>query len=111
MARALTLMLKTANPTSLSTILQSSIDVANEDEVYESSGNETNLSNLFALKRSTKAVYLSFEGAKKSGNNLKKGGNNTKKGVKAARSYNYLTQDAKKAFNYLQHAFIQAPIL
>ena len=45
--------------------------------------------------------YLISEGAKKSGGN-------TKKGVKNARSPNYLNLAAKKTFNYLWHAFIQA---
>ena len=95
------------------TILQSSIDMAEKNEVGggESDGNETNLSNPSASKKSTKAEYLTSGGAKKGGNNPKMGGGNTKKGVEAARSSDYLTLDAKKAFNHLRHAFIQAFIL
>ena len=88
-------MLKILSPTSSLTILQS-IDVADEDEVGESSSNKTNLSNPSALRRSTKAGYLTSRGAKK-------GSGNTKKGVKAVRSSDYLTSAAKKAFNYLYH--------
>ena len=40
----------------------------------------------------------------------KRDGGNTKKGVKAAKSSDYLTSDAKKTVNHLQHAFIQVLI-
>ena len=102
-AGSLTSILKTSSPTGLLTILQSN-DVVDEDEVGESGGNEMNLLNTSASTRSTRAGYLIFGGAKK-------GGNNTKKGVKAAKDFDYLTPAAKKAFNYLRHAFTQAPIL
>ena len=97
-------MLKTLSLTSSSTISES-IDMADEDEVDrgKSGGNETNLSNLSASKRSTRAGYLTFGGTKK-------GGGNIKKDVKAARGWDYLTLAAKKAFNYLRYAFTQAPI-
>ena len=80
--------------------------MADEDKVGDgqSNGNETNLSNLSMSKRSTGAGYLTSRGAKR-------GNGNTKKGVKAARGFDYLTSAAKKAFNYLQHAFTQASIL
>ena len=55
-------------------------------------------------KRSIRAGYLTSGGAKRSDGN-------TKKDVKAAKSSDYLTPAAKKAFNYLRHAFTQAPIL
>ena len=96
-------MLRTLSPTSSSTILQS-IDVADEDEVGETGGDGTNLSYPSASTRSTRASYLTSGGAKR-------GGGNTKKGVKAARGFDYLTLTAKKTFNYLWHAFTQAPIL
>ena len=97
-------MLRTLSLTGLSIILQS-INVANKDEVGdgENDGNEINLSNLFVSKTSTRAGYLTFGGAKKFGGN-------TKKGVEVAKSPNYLTLVAKKAFNYLRHAFIQVVI-
>ena len=62
-----TLMLKTTSSTSLSTILQLFIDMADKDKVggSKSSGNKTNLSNLSALKESTGAGYLTSKGAKK----------------------------------------------
>ena len=104
-------MLKTINPTSLSTILQLLIDTADEDKFLEKGGNETNLSNPSVSKRSTKAGYLTSKSAKKGGNNPKRGGCNTKNSVKAARGSNYLTLVAKKAFNHLWYTFIQAPIL
>ena len=90
---------KTLSLTSSSAISQS-IDVADEDEVGdgESDCNETNLSNLFASKRSIGAGYLTFGGAKS-------GGGNTKKDVKAARGSDYLNPAAKKAFNHLWHLF------
>ena len=86
--------------TALSIILQL-INEANDDKFGdgESGGNETNLSNLFASKKATKAGYLTSGGAKK-------GGSNTKKGVKAARAPYYLNPATKKVFNYLRHAFI-----
>ena len=103
-------MLRTTNSPGSSTILQSSIDAANENKVDESGSNETNLSNISALKKSTKAWYLTFRDTKKGGDNPKRGACNTKKGVKAAKGSNYLTPDAKKAFNYLWYAFTQAGI-
>ena len=102
-ARSLTLMLRTSSPTSSSIILQS-INVADEEEISENSGNETNLSNLSVSRKSNGAGYLTFGGAKR-------GGGNTKKGVKAAKGFNYLTSAAQKAFNYLWHVFIPTPIL
>ena len=51
-AGLLTSMLRTSSLTGLSTILQS-IDVADEDEVGESDGNKTNLSNPSTSTRST----------------------------------------------------------
>ena len=98
-------MLKTSSPTGSSTILQS-IDVADKNEIGDdkSGGDKINLSNLSASKKSNKVDYLTFEGAKR-------GGANTKKDVKAAEDSDYLNPGAKKAFNYLWHAFIQAPIL
>ena len=104
-------MLKTTNPTGLSTMLQLLINATDKNEVGTSCNNKTNLSNPSLLKRSTKAGYLIFESAKKGGNNSKGGGNNNKNSFKAAKSSNYLTSDAKKTFNYLQHIFIQVPIL
>ena len=104
-AGLLTLMLKTIRLTNLSTILQLLIDMADKNEVGrgKSDGNETNLSNLSVSKRFTGASYLTSGGTKK-------GGGNTKKGVKATKSSNYLILDANKAYNHLQHAFIQVPI-
>ena len=96
-------MLKTSSPTGLSTILQL-IDVSDKDDINESGGNGTNLSNPSISTRSTGAGYLSFGGTKK-------GGGNIKKDVKAAKGSDYLTPAAKKAFNYLRHAFILEPIL
>ena len=91
-------MFKTLNTTESLTILQL-IDIVDEDEVAKSGGNGTNLSNPSALTRSTGAGYLNSRGAKR-------GGGSTKKGVKAAKSSDYLTLVAKKAFNHLRHAFI-----
>ena len=95
-------MLRATSFTCLSTMLQSLIDTADEDKVDadKSDSNETNLSNPFASKRSIEAGYLTFEGVKKGGNNSKKGGGNTKKSIKAARGFDYLTSEAKKAFNH-----------
>ena len=95
-------MLRTLSSTYSSTILQS-INVVDEDEVGESGGNETNLSNLSTLIRFTRGGYSTSGGAKK-------GGNNTKKDVEAARNFDYLIPATKKAFNHLWHAIIQAPI-
>ena len=75
----------------------------NEFGTDKSDGNETNLSNSSALKRSTGAGYLTSGG-------VKKGDGNTKKSVKAARVSDYLIPDAKKNFNHLRYAFIQAPL-
>ena len=83
--------------------MQLSIDTADKNEVGESGGNKTNLSNLSISKKSTKAGYLIF-------NDRKKGSGNIKKDVKAAKDSNYLILDAKKAFNLLRYAFIQALI-
>ena len=101
-------MLRSTGPIGLSNILQSLIDVAKEDEIgrSKSGDNKTNLSNPSASKKFTRASYLTSKGAKKGGNNFKRGGGNTKKGIKTARNSNYLTPDAKKAFNHLRHAFI-----
>ena len=87
--------------------------MADEEKVgeSESDGNETNLLNFFASKKSTGAGYLNSVGTKKGGVNLKRGSGNTKNSVKAARKSNYLTLYVKKAFNHLQHTFTQAPIL
>ena len=74
------------------------IDVTDEDECVESSGNGTNLSNPSVSTRSIGAGYLTFKGAKR-------GGGNTRKGIKAARGFDYLILAAKKAFNHLRHAF------
>ena len=90
-------MLRISSRTSSSTILQS-IDMADENEIDKSGGNETNLSNPFASTRSTEAGYLTSKGAKK-------GGGNTKKGVKAATDSDYLTPAAKRAFNHLRDTF------
>ena len=103
-------MLSTTNPISLSTISQLSMDAADEYKIGESGGNKTNLSNPSASKKSTKVSYLTSRGAKKGGNNLKRGGGNTEKNVKATRGFDYLTPDAKKAFNHLRHGFTQTPI-
>ena len=75
-------MVKTISLTGSSIILQS-IDLAYKDEIgdNQNGGNEINLLNPSALKRSTGASYLTFKGAKKSGGN-------TKKGVEAARGPN-----------------------
>ena len=96
-------MLKTLSLIGSSTILQS-IDMADEDEVIESNGNRTSLSNSSASTRSTKAGYLTPKGAKR-------GGGNIKKDVKAAKGSDYLTSATKKAFNHLWHSFTQAPII
>ena len=77
--------------------------MVDEDEVDESNGNRTNLSNPFVSTRFTGVGSLTFGGATK-------GGGNTKKGVKAARSFDYLISAAKKAFNHLRHAFTQTSI-
>ena len=84
-----------------------------KDEVGEgkSSGNKTNLSNPSTSKRSTKASYLTSKGVKKWVNNPKKTGDNIKNCVKAVGDFHYLIPNAKKAINYLRHAFTQAPIL
>ena len=103
-------MLKTISITGLSTISQLSIYVTDKNKVGggENGGNETNLSNQSALKRSTRAGYLTFGNAETGGNNYKNGSGNTKKDGKAARSSDYLTPNAKKTFNHLRNAFIQA---
>ena len=74
-------------------ILQSSIDVAGDNEVGrdKGGGNKTNLSNLYSSKKSTRVGDLTSKGTKKGGSNLNSDGNNTKKGVKAARGFDYLT--------------------
>ena len=83
------------------------IDVEDEDEIdeIENGSNETNLSNPLASKKSIGVGYLTFESAKQDGNNPKRGGSNIKNSVQAARSFDYLTSNVKKAFNHLQHAF------
>ena len=86
-------MLKTSSPTS-SLIISQSIDVVNENGVGESGGNETNLSNLSVLTRSTGAGYITS-------GDTKRGGGNTKKSVEATKGSDYLTSAAKKAFNQL----------
>ena len=106
-SRSLTSKLRTTNFIGLSIISQLLIDAGNKDEVGKSGGNKTNLSNPSISKRSTGADYLIFKGIKKGGNNLKRGGGNTKNCIKAAKGFNYLILDPKKAFNHLQHAFTQ----
>ena len=98
-------MLRTTDSTYSSTILQSLIDRVNENEIcrIENGGNKTNLSNLSTSKKFIGAGYLTSKGTKKSGSN-------TKKGVETIRDSNYLTLGTKKAFNLLQHLFIQALI-
>ena len=83
-------MLRTLSPTGSSTILQS-INVVDEDQVDESGGNETNLSNSSTSTRSTSVGYLTSKG----------GNGNTKKDIKAAKSSDYLIPAAKKDFNQL----------
>ena len=90
-------ILKASSATGSLTISQS-IDVADEDEVGESAWNESNLSNLSALTRSTGASFLTSKGAKKDGGN-------TNKGVKTVRGSDYLILATQKAFNYLRYAF------
>ena len=106
-------MLRTTSFISLSAILKLLINAVDEDEVCggESGSNKINLSNLSALKKSTKAGYLTSRSAKKGGNNPKKSGSNIKKDIKAPKSFNYLTPNTKKAFNHLQYMFTQASIL
>ena len=87
-AGPLTSMLKFSSPTCLSTILQL-IDMVDEDEIGESGGDGTNLSNPSASTKFTRAGYLIFAGAKR-------GGGNTKKSVKAAKDSDYLIPAAKK---------------
>ena len=79
--------------------------MADEDEFDEIGSNKTNPSNLSASKKSTKAGYLTFKSANKGNNNPEKSNANTKKCVNAAKSLDYLTPDAKKAFNHLRHIF------
>ena len=100
------MILRTISPIGLSIILQLLIDVTNENEIsgVKSDGNKTNLSNLSATKKSTRAGYPTSEGAKK-------GGGNTKKSVKAAKGFNYLILGAKKAFNLSRYKFTQVLIL
>ena len=88
-------MLRTSSFTSSSTISRL-INLADENEVGDgkSDGNKMNLSIPFALKKFTKADYLTFAGNKRCVGN-------TKKGVKAAKSPNHLISAAKKTFNYL----------
>ena len=83
----------------------------NEVGKGQGGGNETNLSNLFASKKSAGADYLNSKNTKKSPNNSKKDGGNIKKNVKAVKGSDYLTADTKKAFNNLRHMFTQAFIL
>ena len=64
----------------------------------KSGGDETNLSNPSTSKKSIRAGYLTSGGTKRDGGN-------TKKGVKAARVFDYLILDIKKAFNHLRHVF------
>ena len=89
-------------------ISHSLIDAAGDNKVDrgESGGDKTNLSNSFVSKKSTRADYLIFKGAKKGGNNFNSGSGKTKKGVKAVRGSDYLTPGAKKSFNLLRYAFI-----
>ena len=98
-------MLRIKSYTGSSIILQSLIDAADEHEIDKSKsvGNNTNLLNPSVSKKSTKAGYLTFKGAKK-------GGGNPKKGVKAVTDSNYPTPSTKKAFNFLQYVFTPAPI-
>ena len=98
-------MLRTKSLTGLSMILQSSMDVADEDEFDKNGSNKINLSNPFARKKSTGAIYLTSKSAKKSGNNLKKSSGNTKKSIKNAKVSNYLTLEVKMVFNHLRHGF------
>ena len=76
-------MLNTTSFTSSSTILQSSIDVADEDEV---GGSEID-------SNETRILLTSFMSKKK------------------LIGVSYLTSDTKKTFNLLRHAFTQAFIL
>ena len=102
-ARPFILMLKIISPTGLSTILQLSINAANKDEIDgdKSGRNETNLSNPSVSKKSIKVGYLISGGAKKDDGNTNSGGGIKKKSVKIAKSFDYLTPDARKVFNYL----------
>ena len=85
--------------------MQSLIDAAGNNKVGRDKGgsNETNLSNLSAFKKYTKADYLIFKGAKKDGGNSNSGGNNTQNGVIAVKNSNYKTLGTKKVFSLLQH--------
>ena len=75
-------MLRTS---SISILLQSLIDAVGniKDDRGEGDSNKTNLSNSSAFKKSIRAGYQTFKGAKKDNDN-------TKKGVKAVRGSNYL---------------------
>ena len=88
-------MLRTLSFTGSLTILPL-IDAADEDEVggSKSDVNKTNLSNPSALKKFTRAGYLTFK-------DTKRGGGNTKKGVEVAKGSDYLISAIKKVFNHL----------
>ena len=77
--------------------------MADKDEINESGGNGTNLSNPSASTRSTGTDDLTSRHAKR-------GGGNTKKGVKDVKNSDYPIPATKKAFNYLRHVFTQASI-
>ena len=98
---------------SISTVLQSSINAECDNKVGEGEGdgNKTNLSNPSASKKSIWAGYLTFKGAKKSGNNPNSGGGNTKRNVKAAKGSDYITSGTKKIFNLLWYTFTHTLIL
>ena len=70
----------------------------------KSGGNEIKILSTFSVfKKSTKAGYLI--------SSAKKGDQATQRGGKGAKGSKYLTPVAKKVFNFLRHAFIQALIL
>ena len=83
-------------------VLQLSIDATDDNKVGESkdSGNETNLSNSSASKKSTGADYLTFNGNKKGGGNFNSGSGNIKKDVKAVTGFNYLILGAKRPLTF-----------
>ena len=86
-------MLKTMSSIQLSGVLLLSINVAEKDKVGDGDSNDMKFLFTITFIKTTRADYLNFEG------------------IVGAKSFGYLTADAKRAFNHLRYAFIKAPIL
>ena len=83
-------MLRTTSKTQSSAVLLVAINMAEDNEIGSGGGN--GMKSMITPKKFIGVDYPNFEG------------------TVGARSFEYLTPNAKKAFNHLRHLFIKASI-